>query len=74
MKRFQTTLTILLFLAAFNVNAQLSKTDADNLVLNTIVNDTTKDVYSLYEIICRGNNIMTADGREIQNPYDNAYV
>lgn len=74
MKRVRTFLTITLLLTAFGGKAQLNKTDADNLVLNTIVNDTTKVVYSMSEAVGRGTSVFTANGEEMRNPYDSAYV
>lgn len=74
MKRFRTILTVFLFITAIVCNAQLSKTEVDNMVLNNIVNDTTKFVYVFNEMLSRGESVMTADGVELRNPYENAYV
>lgn len=74
MKRFRTILTVFLFISAIVCNAQLSKTEVDNMVLNNIVNDTTKFVYVFNEMLSRGESVMTADGVELRNPYENAYV
>lgn len=75
MKRtIKTIITSLLLFATVFANAQISKTNADNMVLNTIVNDTTKVVYTINETLGRGESILTAKSVELQNPYENAYV
>jgi len=74
MKKTTILLTLLLVLVSTLSHAQLSKSDADNLIKNIVNNDTTVVIYGLSESISRGTNIMTADGVELENPYDNAYV
>lgn len=74
MKTVKLSTTIMLLFAMSVANAQLSRTDADSIVLNTIVNDTTKIVYVYNNSLGQGGNIMTAEGVELANPYDNSYV
>lgn len=74
MKRIKKNLSVLLLLSTLAANAQLSRTAADNLVLNTIINDTTKVIYAMEETLARGESVMTADGIEYENPYENSYV
>ena len=74
MKSIKTFLTIVVLLTIFVSNAQVSKQQSDNIVIETIMNDTTKVAYGLNGIITRMQSIFTADGIEINNPYDNAYA
>ena len=74
MKCFKLLLSAMLLSSALIVNAQLSKADADKLVLNTIINDTTKTVYTLNEPLSHGESVMTAEGVDLQNPYNNSFV
>lgn len=60
--------------ATVSANAQISKSNADNLVLHNIVNDSTKLVYGMNEGLGPGIRIRLADGEEIKNPYDSAYL
>lgn len=74
MKKIKTLLTILLAFTSLIVSAQLSKSEADDLMLNIINNDTTIVVYGMNEFVGNGFSVMTAEGNEIRNPYDNSYV
>ena len=74
MTRLKTFLGLLLLSITVAANAQISRTNADYLVLNTIVNDSTKAVYCLDDGVGSGALILTADGQELKNPYDSAYV
>lgn len=65
--------TVLLFTTIF-VNAQISKSNADNLVLHNIVNDSTIMVYCMNESLGLSAKISLADGEEIINPYEESYV
>lgn len=56
------------------VSAQITKSAADNIVMNMLGNDTLCLVYSMSSSVGRNAIIMTADGEEVVNPYDNAYV
>lgn len=74
MNTFKSTLALILLFTSFIGKAQLSKADADNLVLNTIINDTTKIVYALNEPLGRSESVMTAVGADLQNPYSTSFV
>lgn len=63
-----------IMLISVTIEAQITKTAANELIMNALNNDTTILVYSLNESVGRGESIFTADGEEIRNPYDNAYV
>lgn len=63
-----------IMLISVTIEAQITKTAANELIMNALNNDTTILVYSLNENVGRGESIFTADGEEIRNPYDNAYV
>ena len=64
---------IIILFQTIYMNSQITRLDADNIVLN-MVNDSTKVVYSLNESINLGTSVFTANGEEMKNPYDNAYV
>lgn len=63
-----------IMLISVTIEAQITKTTADELIMNALNNDTTIVVYSMNESVGRGESIFTADCEEIRNPYNNAYV
>ena len=62
-----------LLLIALFANAQISKLTSDSLVLNMFGSNYSGIVYGLDESI-NDNNIITADGDEIINPYNLSYI
>lgn len=69
------SLTIIsLMFVSLVISAQITKSAADNIVMNMLGNDTLCVVYSMSSSVGRNAIIMTADGEEVVNPYDNAYV
>ena len=71
--RIRTILTLSLIFAAILANAQMSKIEADNLVID-IVNDTTKNIFTYNKSIGNGVSVLTANGEELINPYNESYV
>lgn len=67
-------LTVLVIFTTLFANAQISKSDADRLILNMLGNDSTIIVYGMSGSLNRNNSIITADGNELLNPYENSYV
>ena len=67
---------LLLFMefVLLSASAQISKQQADNIVVNTIMNDTTKVAYGMSAPISSNQTITTADGVVFCNPFKNAYV
>ena len=73
-RKVRDIITIILFCSTLFANAQITKSEADAIVLNTIVNDTTKVVYAMSESISSNISVYTANGEEIFNPYEISYV
>lgn len=72
--KIKTIITLSFLFAIVFANAQISKTTADNMVLHTIVNDTTKVVYTMDNSIGNDLSIITANGEKLINPYDISYI
>lgn len=73
-KTLKSLFVLAIMMISVTIEAQITKTTANEIVMNALNNDTTILVYSLNESVGRGESIFTADGEEIRNPYDNAYV
>lgn len=74
MKTNKNIITLLLLSISVIANAQITKSEADSLVLNMLNNDTTIAVYTIDESIGSNVSIYTAVGDELTSPYDNSYV
>lgn len=74
MKRIKTMILLSLFLTTTVVNAQITKHQADSIVIVSIMNDTTLVAYGMNSIVPRTQSIITADGVEVINPFDNSYA
>lgn len=72
MKRLSLTAIAALF--AMALNAQITKQQADSIVIGIVMNDTTKVAYGMNTAITRTQSIITADGIKVNNPYDYSYV